>query len=110
LSGKVERVLTWNRFKELLLKLDPKEIYYAQGNAPLSRPPVELRLIFTAKDAQYVFVDTAKGYTLRRTKIPVRVDKYGNFYLEEENIEEFIYTQLGRNDIKIRSFELMGGY
>lgn len=57
-----------------------------------------------------MFIDTAKGYTLRRTKIPVRVDKYENFNLEEENIKEFIYTQLGRKNIKIRSFELMGGY
>ena len=57
-----------------------------------------------------MFVDTAKGYTLRRTKIPIRIDKYEIFNLEEENIEEFICTQLGRNDIKIRSFELMGGY
>jgi len=46
LSGKVERVLTWNRFKELLIKLHPKEIYYAQGNAPLSKPPVELKPYF----------------------------------------------------------------
>jgi hypothetical protein len=92
------------------MKIHPKEIYYAQGKATLSRPPVELRLTFTAEGTQYVFIDTAEGNTLRRTKISVSMDKYGNFNLKEEDIKKFIYTQLKRNDIKIRSFELMGGY
>jgi len=51
-----------------------------------------------------------KAILLGVQKIPVHVDKYGNFSLEEENIEEFIYTQLKRKDNKIRSFELMDGY
>lgn len=110
MSGKVKRVFTWNEFKELLIQLHPEEIYYAQGHAPLSRPPVELRLIFVSTGVQYIFIDTAKGDTLRRTKIPLCVDKYGNFTLEEEDVKKFIYSQLERNDIKIRSFELMGGY
>jgi hypothetical protein len=110
LDGRVERILTWAQFRELLLRLHPTEIYYAQGKAPLSRPPVELRLIFTAEGGQYVFIDTGKGDALRRTGIPVHVDKYGNFTLEEEDIKKFIFTQLGRNDLKIRSFELIGGY
>lgn len=110
MNCKIERVLTWDKFKELLVKLYPAEIYYAQGNAPLARPPVEFRLIFAAEGVQYIFVDTAEGNVLRRTKIPVRSDKYGNFNLGEEDIKKFIYSQLGRIDIKIRSFELMGGY
>ncbi len=77
---------------------------------PPSRPPVELQLIFQTKDAQYVFIDTGKGDTLGSTGIPVTADKYGNFVLEEKDIKKFIYTELRRNDIKIRSFELMGGY
>ena len=110
MSGAVERILTWNKFKELLIKSQSEDVYYAQGNAPLSRPPVELRLILVAEDVQYVFIDTGQGDALRRTGIPIRVDKHGNFTLEEEDIEKFIHTQLGRNNIKMRSFELMGGY
>ena len=86
------------------------EIYYAEEKAPLAKPPVGLRFIFTAGGVQYVFIDTAEGGALRRTKIPVRTDKYGNANLEEDEIKSFIYTELGRDDIKIRSFELMGGY
>jgi hypothetical protein len=110
LSGRVVRVQTWNRFKELLKRLHPEEIYYAQGNAPLSRPPIELRFIFAAEGIQYVFIDTGKGDILRRTRIPVRLDKYGNFNIEEDDIKKFVCAQLGRANIKIRSFELMGGY
>lgn len=110
MNCKVERVLTWDKFKELLIRLYPAEIYCAQGNAPLSRPPVEFRLTFAAEGVQYIFIDTAKGDTLRRTRIPIREDKYRNLNLEEEDIKKFIYAQLGRTDIKIRSFELMGGY
>lgn len=110
MRGKVERVRTWIKFRELLAQLQPEVIYYAQGSAPLSKPPVELRLTFAAKSVQYVFVDTGQGDALRRTKIPVRTDKYGNFVIKEKDIKRFIYSQLGRADIKIRSFELMGGY
>ncbi|MFP3984767.1 MAG: hypothetical protein ACLFU9_02195 [Candidatus Bathyarchaeia archaeon] len=110
MSGKIERVPTWEKFKELLTMLSPSEIYFAQGKAPLARPPVELRLTFTAQGVQYVFVDTAEEGILRRTRLRIRKDKHGNFSLEEEDIKRFIYSQLGRDDIKIRSFELMGGY
>ncbi|MDH5448637.1 MAG: hypothetical protein OEY24_08210 [Candidatus Bathyarchaeota archaeon] len=110
MNCKVERVLTWDEFKELLTKLYPEEIYYAQAKAPLSRPPIALRLTFANENVQYVFIDTAKDDSLRRTRIPIREDKYRNLNLEEEDIKKFIYTQLGRTDIKIRSFELVGGY
>ncbi|NIP66893.1 hypothetical protein GWN63_02515 [Candidatus Bathyarchaeota archaeon] len=110
LSGKVERVQTWERFKEPLRRFRPEEIYYAQGNAPLSRPPVELRLTFTSQDRQYVFIDTGKDNYLRRTGIPVHLDQHGNYNIKEEEIKKFIHTELERTDIKVRSFELMGGY
>lgn len=110
MTNKIERVRTWNRFRKLLIEIYPEEVFYAQGKAPLSHPPIELRLIFTGKGIQYVFVDTAKGDTLRRTRIPIHIDKYGNFSLEEEDVKRFITLQIGRDDINIRSFELMGGY
>ena len=110
MPGKVERVFTWREFKELLIRLRPPGIYYAQGNAPLSTPPIELRLVFVAEGVQYVFVDTAKGDVLRRTGVPISVDQYGNYSFQEDDIKNFIYTQSGRSDIKIGSFELMGGY
>jgi len=102
--------MNWDKFRKLLIKLKPREIYYAQGRAPLARPPVELRLTFSAGRVQYIFVDTAEEGVLRRTKIPISLDKYGNFNLKDKDIKKFIHTELGRDDTKIRSFELMGGY
>ncbi len=108
--NRVERVLTWTKFKKLLIELRPDEIYFAQGLAPLSRPPVELRFTFTAGGVQYIFIDTPEESVLRRTKLPVRTDRYKNPKIEEEDIKKFIRTELRRDDIRIRSFELMGGY
>ena len=110
MNARVERIQTWHEFKRLLIKHQPDELFYAQGHAPLANPPVELRLTFVAENAQYIFIDTAKEGVLRRTKLPVSRDKHGNFTLNEDAIAHFIRSQLGREDIKIRSFELMGGY
>ena len=110
MSSRIERIQTWNEFKNLLIKLQPGEVFYAQGLAPLADPPVELRLVFTSEKVQYIFIDTADEGFLRRTKLPVSNDKYGNFYLEEDEVANFIRSELGRENIKIRSFELMGGY
>lgn len=57
-----------------------------------------------------MFIDATEAGILRRTKLPVSVDKYGNFPLKDEDIREFIYSELGRDDVGVRSFELMGGY
>ena len=110
MNSRIERIQTWDEFKNLLIKLQPGEIFYAQGLAPLATPPVELRLIFTAEKVQYIFIDTAKEGFLRRTKLPVSSDKYGNSILEEDDVANFIRSELGRVNIMIRSFELMGGY
>lgn len=110
MNSKIKRSFSWEKFRELLIKHQPKTIFYAQGKAPLSTPPIELRLTFSGKGIQYVFVDTARGSILRRTKIPIRIDKHENSCIEEEDVKRFITLQLGRGDINIRSFELMGGY
>jgi hypothetical protein len=110
LVNKIKRILTWSKFKELLIELHPAELFYAQGRAPLSTPPIELRLTFGNKNRQYIFIDTGKDEYLRQTKIMIHKDRYGNFSLEEEDLKRFISLQTGRNDLKIRSFELMGGY
>jgi hypothetical protein len=102
--------MTWDRFRTLLKELHPKEIFYAQGLAPLARPPIELRLTFTDKHVQYVFVDTADAGRLRRTRLHVSKDKHGNFFLKDEDIKQLIASEINDDSVKILSFELMGGY
>ena len=54
-----------------------------------------------------MFIDATEAGILRRTKRPVSVDKYGNFPLKDEDIREFIYSELGKDDVGVRYFELM---
>jgi len=107
-DGKVIHVNNWEEFKTLAFSLHPDSISYTIQRAPLSKPPVGLRIVFAAQDAQYVFLDFARGETLQRTNITVRRNEKGEAYVSEEEIRKFIKTQLKRTDLPIYSFEVLG--
>ncbi|MDH5770882.1 MAG: hypothetical protein OEZ25_06315, partial [Candidatus Bathyarchaeota archaeon] len=71
-------------------------------------PPIALRLIFTSGIKQYIFLDFPAGDKLRQTKIPIKFNKYGEAYLEEEDVRTFILEELRRKDLAIQSMEVMG--
>lgn len=106
--AKVIHVKTWDEFKRLAYICQPTTIAYTLQRAPLSNPPIGLRLVFASKDVQYVFLDVAEGKNLKRTKIPVTVSLAGQFYLEEEDIKNFLKTELKRTDLSIISMEALG--
>lgn len=106
--AKVVHVKTWDEFKHLANIHQPNTIAYTMQRAPLSNPPIGLRLIFASKDVQYVFLDVADGNNLRRTKIPVSANLTGEFYIGEENIKNFLKTELKRNNLPIISMEALG--
>lgn len=106
--AKVVHVKTWDEFKNLADIHKPNTIAYTSQRAPLSTPPVGLRLIFASKDVQYVFLDVAEGKYLKRTRIPVTINQVGEFYLEEEDIKNFLKTELERTDLSIISLEVLG--
>ena len=81
---------------------------YTVQKAPLSRPPLGLRLVFATESVQYVFLDFAHGNAFRRTKLPVYFHESGDAYFKEEDLKNFIYTELNRKEISIFSFEVMG--
>jgi len=60
------------------------------------------------QNTQYIFLDFAESHALRRTKIPVRINETGEAYLNEEDIRNFLITQLERTDISIYSLEVLG--
>jgi len=107
-STKVVHVNSWEEFKKLAISLRPDFIAYTVQNAPLSQPPIGLRLVFSTKDRQYVFLDFAHGKTFRRTHFPVNVNNSGDAYFEEEDLKSFIKAELDRKDISIISFEVLG--
>ena len=104
----VIHVHTWEEFKKLAINSRPQFIAYAVQNAPLSRPPVGLRLVFSTESVQYVFLDFAHGNAFARTKLPVYNDNSGVAYFKEEDLKDFIQSELNRKDISIFSFEVLG--
>ena len=105
---KIVHVNTWEEFKKLAKTVQPTFIAYTVQKAPLSRPPLGLRLVFSSDERQYVFLDFANGSALRRTKLPEHCDDSGNAWFKEEELRDFIQRELGRNDISIVSFEVLG--
>ena len=106
--ARVVHVKTWDEFKDLATIHQPDTIAYTLQRAPLSNPPIGLRLVFASKDVQYVFLDVAEGRRLKRTKIPFTANLTGEFYLEDEDIRNFLKTELKRPSLSIISMEALG--
>jgi hypothetical protein len=103
-KGKVTRVKSWEKFGQLLTERKPRSIIY---NLEKGIPPESLkglRLILPLDEAQYIFIDTAAGSSLRKTGIPLRKDGVGNQNIVEEDIIKFIRKETGREDIKLHSY------
>jgi hypothetical protein len=62
--------------------------------------------MFAGKNAQHAFLDLAIDDSFRKTKIPTFVNKFGAICLEEDDLKNFICSELGRDDIEIRSYEV----
>jgi len=107
-AARTVHVKTWNEFRQLAITLRPSGIAYTIQRAPLSKPPIGLRLIFAAKNTQYVFLDFAKDDALKHTKMPIQTDANGEAYIDEETIRSFLHAQLEREDINIYSLEVLG--
>ncbi len=107
-TTKIIHVNSWEELKSLVKTLHPEFIAYAAQNAPLSRPPIGLRLMFTAENTQYVFLDFAHGHTFERSKLPVYLGRGGDAYFKEEDLSNLLRRELDRKDISIISFEVLG--
>ena len=107
-QAKIVRITSWDEFKKLATTLRPSNIAFTSEKSPLSTPPLALRLVFGVEGTQCVFVDVAKGNVLKRTGIPIHLNKAGEPYLKDEEVKSFILTQLNRNDLSIVSFGVLG--
>ena len=106
MNGKVVKVKSWEDFKQLIIELDPKSIAYNNEQGVPARHLTGLRLFFLVKGIQYVFIDTAPRpfERLRKTGIQLSMDKYGNKYIKDEDIVNFVRSELKRNDLKLHSY------
>ena len=102
--GKNFRVKTWEEFKSLVIENKPSSIVYIIAQSIPSCNFTSLKLLLSIGDTQYIFVDTARDDRLRRTKIPIRTDKRGTRFLEDDDIKKFLKTQLRREDLQIFSY------
>ncbi|MEM2961194.1 MAG: hypothetical protein QXU67_06280, partial [Candidatus Bathyarchaeia archaeon] len=90
MSGRVVRVDSWEDFKHLVKKYNAKELAYRIEMGVPARHLTSLRLILPVPGEQYVFVDTASGDRLKRTGIKLRVDEFGNAYISDEDVINFV--------------------
>ncbi len=98
------RVKTWQEFKALAYARNPKSVVYVIAQSIPARNHTGLKLILPVEGAQIIFTDTAKGNSMRRTKIPVRTDKKGNRFLTDEDIKLFLRTNLEIKNLQIFSY------
>jgi hypothetical protein len=106
-TTKIIHANSWEEFKRLMKALHPEFIAYAAQNAPLSRPPIGLRLMFTTENKQYVFLDFAHGHVFERSKLPVYLGEDGDAHFKED-LSDLLRSELNRKDINIISFEVLG--
>jgi hypothetical protein len=105
LSEKFVRVRRWEEFKRLAIELKPGAVVYSidQNGMSKTKEPTCLRLILPAHDGYYLYLDFPKE-NVRETGIPLREDKMGNRYLEDEDIKQFIRKAFGRENLSVFSF------
>ena len=104
MSGRVVRVKSWEEFKRLIIEHDPPNIAYNIEQGVPARHLTGLRLILPVVGTQYVFIDTAVGNRLRKTGILLHRDKSGNLYIRDEDILEFVRSEVKRKDLKLHSY------
>ncbi|PVX23948.1 MAG: hypothetical protein CW691_09145 [Candidatus Bathyarchaeum sp.] len=98
------RAKSWQHFKELAYSKNPKCVVYVIAQSVPARDHTGLKLILPVQGAQYIFTDTAKGDTMRRTGIPVRTDKKGSRFLTDEDVKRFLRTELQIKNLQIFSY------
>lgn len=101
---RVVRVKDWEDFKRLIVELNPQSIAYNIEQGVPARHLTGLRLIIPVEEAQYVLIDTAMGDRLRKTGISLHRDKQGNMYIRDEDVVEFVRSEVKRKDLKLHSY------
>jgi hypothetical protein len=102
--GKNVRVKTWEEFKGLAIENKPKTVVYIIAQSVPAKNLTGLKLILPVEGTQYIFTDCAKGNKLRKTGIPIHIDEKGNRFIEDDDIKNFLKTQLQREDLQIFSY------
>ncbi len=106
MSEGIVRVKSWEEFKQLAIHDKPKSVVYVieQSGLSPSKDLTTLRLMLPTAKAIYILLDFSNGKELRQTGIPIRKDKLGNHFIEDDDVKDFLKTQLKRTDLQICSY------
>ncbi len=100
------RIRKWLEFKNLVIEKKPGSIVYIleQNGFTQNKEITVLRLIMLYEQAYYIFIDFPKDEALRETGIPLRKDKRGNRFLEDEDVKNYLKTQFENEKLAVYSF------
>jgi hypothetical protein len=104
-SGHI-RVRSWQEFKRLVSEKKPGSIVYIleQSGFTADKEVTILRLIMLHQQRYYIFIDTPKGDALRETAIPLRKDKNGTRFLDDDEVKAYLRDQFKDEKLEIYSF------
>lgn len=100
------RVRRWDEFKHLVADKKPQSIVFILEQAGFS-PNKELtaiKLIMLHDRRYYIFIDSAKGQSLRQMGIPFHKDKNGIPNLDEDEVKAFLEKTFEKDNVKVYSF------
>jgi hypothetical protein len=100
------RVRSWEEFKRLVSEKKPSSLVFIleQNGFSPNKELTTLKIILLSDQRYYIFLDFPKGETLRETKIPLKKDKKGIPYLDEDEVKLILRKQFEKNKIEIFSF------
>ena len=100
------RVRTWQEFKRLVAEKQPGSIVYIleQNGFTADKEVTILRLIMLHDRRYYIFIDAPKGDTLRETGIPLRKDKRGTRFLDQDEVKRYLQAEFEEENLEIYSF------
>jgi hypothetical protein len=100
------RLRSWQEFKRLVTEKNPGSIVFIleQNGFTADKELTILRLIMLHGKRYYIFIDAPKGDTLRETGIPLRKDKRGTRFLDEDEVKNYLKNQFEAENLEIYSF------
>jgi hypothetical protein len=101
---KTVRIKSWEEFKKTATEKNAKTVVYVIAQSIPARNHTGLKLILPVQGGQYIFTDSAKGDTMRRTGIPVHTGNKGDRFLTDQDVINFLKTQLEITGLKIFSY------
>ncbi len=100
------RVRSWQEFKRLVEEKKPSSVVYIleQNGFSANKEITVLRVIMLHDRRYYIFIDAPKGEVLRETGIPLRKDKNGTRYLDDEEVKGYLKKEFEGQKLDIYSF------